>query len=1159
MFSSFFSPITPILDGSENELRFYKGAVATRALLAKAALDHGKSPLLLVRSAQEMAQVKGALQLFDQPAGTACWDNQWVFFPSSIVGKRARGAVDLWAERLACLFSLIWSRGPKGVVLTPEDLLIRWPHRDFFNTNNLALQTGEEISSEMILEQAAGWGYTRSMLVSRPGEMAQRGDILDIFCPGYHLPLRFEFFGDNIEDIRLFDPISQRSHSDLHEAVLLPVTPTPGTPENINAAERRWKWLVRDKILKDKQKQALLLQLEQGESPLPPGVLYENATTLEQWFPEHPVFFLPSSGGLDATQIVDELFFEENLPESIRESDLSRRLLMREQDSLCNTVESSQRVIFDDLVMGVEKSGVDLPEFALHSFDDVLFRFGDLDDARNDRPWHTLLELIATWRKDKKQTILSFHTERGRKKFLKLAQMDGVSLRTEYAPDVSGVFAVVSPFQQGADLGWCDALFLSEDVLQPKGSVKPPPSKSFKGLTSYDGISPGDLLVHRDYGLGSFGGLVRLEFDESGNDYLLLEYSGADKLYLPVDRLALVQPYKGPESVLPRLDKLGGVGWVRTREKAKKAIEKIAHDLVEMYAYRRIAKGYAYSPLGELYREFEASFGFEETPDQGKAIQEVLEEMERPEPMDRLVCGDVGFGKTEVAMRAAFRAALDGRQVALLCPTTVLAEQHYQNFRSRFQGFPLNIGLLSRFVPPKKQKDVLEAAKRGGIDILIGTHRLLSKDVELPSLGLLILDEEQRFGVKHKERLKKLKKNIDALTLTATPIPRTLQLSLSGIRSLSVIETAPQERKPVETALIERDDAMLRAVLERELEREGQVFWVHNRVRGLNRVMDYVKGLIPNARVGQAHGQMPEHQLEETMHKFWHGELDVLVCTAIVESGLDFPRANTLIVDQAQMFGLGQLYQLRGRVGRSDKQAYAYFLVSGVDSLAEKSRKRMKIILEMDYLGAGFQVAMEDLRLRGAGNILGEAQSGQIAKVGLDLFLEMLEEEVRKLKGDPLQEHTEPELSIGFEAHIPEPYISDSRERLKYYKHLTSAAERTERLEILAEIQDRFGKAPEALQVFLDVLDLKHALSALQVVKADLHTSTLRLVWGEDTSVVQPAQLVEWVAKRTDFARLKPPSILELRMDPDTPLRKNLEFAAQELASLLNLCKQQAH
>ena len=786
--------------------------------------------------------------------------------------------------------------------------------------------------------------------------------------------------------------------------------------------------------------------------------------------------------------------------------------------------------------MGVEERGADFQERALHGFSD-LFPL----PAAQDRPWQHLAAGLKEWQSQRRQVILSFSSERGRNKFLKLAEQDGIIPALRYTPEGRGLFALVSPFRSGVELVWDNSLVLGEDIIYPRAEKTPrAASRAFKGLDTFDDLKKGDLLVHRDYGIGRFAGLHHLDLNSAANDFLLIEYSGRDKLYVPADRLGLIQRFKGTEGVEPALDRLGGPAWAAGKEKARKAIEKIAADLVEMYAYRKVAKGFRYDPPGELYHEFEATFGFEETPDQAKAIQDVLDDMDRGEPMDRLICGDVGFGKTEVALRAAFRAAAEGRQVALLCPTTVLAEQHYQTFRARLAGFPVNVGLLSRFVTKPRQKEVLKAAAAGQIDILIGTHRILSSDVKLPNLALLVLDEEQRFGVRHKEKLKALKKNVDVLTLTATPIPRTLQLSMSGIRELSIIETAPQDRKPVATAVLRRDDAVLSKVIEREIEREGQVFWVYNRVQGLERVVEYVRKLAPQARVGMAHGQMSETELETTMHKFWHGELDVLVCTSIVESGLDFPRANTLVVDQAQMFGLGQLYQLRGRVGRSDRQAYAFFVVPDAERLTAVAEERLRIIMDMDYLGAGFQVAMEDLRLRGAGNILGEVQSGHMSRVGLELYLEMLEEAVGRLKGTPSALAVETELTLGLPAHIPASYIDDGRERLRCYKALTSAVGGAAREEAALSMRDRFGPFPEELTNFLAVLDFKQFLTELQVQRADVHRDHLRMVWPEGQTAVQPERIVELAAKMPG-ARLHPPAGLTLPLAADLPFSEGLQ------------------
>ncbi len=1043
------------------------------------------------------------------------------------------------------------------MLLTADNLLAKWPPRNFFEHNSLDLRKGEELSTEMLLEQAAMWGYERAPLVTRPGEMAMRGDILDIFAPGYDTALRVEFFGDTIEDLRLFDPVTQRSKADIHEAVVLPVRPTVADPASCREARDYWTSLRRSKAMDAAMEQELLRGLEQGLGPEFPGLMYENASLLEDWWARNPVLMLSSTTEKDAKGF-SEAFLEEaewaweRYLSDHAASDMPPSLVLRATETLDEVMLGNRRLLFEELSIGVEKRGHDMQEIVLEDFDALLARFLDRrDELDRDRPWHTLVDLLKDWDRTRRQTILAFHSDQGRRKFLKLAEEEGLRFHLEYDHAAQGLFALTGVLERGHDLIWSQSLILGESVLQPRAKSRARiKDRAFEGLKTYEGLALGDLLVHRDYGLGRFGGLNQLDVGGVANDYLLLLYQGEDKLYLPVDRLSQVQAYKGSEDVEPSLDKLGGVGWTRTREKARKAIEQIARDLVEMYAYRKVAKGFSYGPINEIYREFEASFGFEETPDQARAIQDVLDDMERPEPMDRLVCGDVGFGKTEVAMRAAFRAALEGRQVALLCPTTVLAEQHYQNFRSRLQGFPVNVGMLSRFVPAKKQAQVLDATKRAQIDILIGTHRLLSKDVDIPNLGLLVLDEEQRFGVKHKERLKSLRKNIDALTLTATPIPRTLQLSLSGIRELSVIETPPRERKAVATSLLEREKGPLKSILARELERGGQVFWVHNRVQGLDRVEEFVRELAPEARIAQAHGQMNERRLEDAMHKFWHGEIDILVCTAIIESGLDFPRANTLVVDQAQMFGLGQLYQLRGRVGRSDRQAYAVFVVPDLERLTDVSRKRLKIVLDMDYLGAGFQVAMEDLRLRGAGNILGESQSGHIAKVGLDLFLEMLEEEVRRLRGGAVREETDPEISIGFPAHIPESYMPDAADRLRFYKGFSSAQSADTLEELEAEVRDRFGPLPDALRDFLEVLALKRVMSQLQVVKAELGETLVRMTFSQDTSAVDPGRLVEWVAGHMDRARLKPPSTLELRLDQNSNRRKALRGVARDLEIL---------
>jgi len=1126
-----------LLSSKDRQIYLERSGMVTRCRLACEALDNGRSVVLVARSREEFNTARSLAVLFSPDlslADPAVTRPVWQLPCLGLPALSQRQDRSSWAARLAALYALTLGR-PRIVVASVESLLLRYMPVGFFASRTLELGKGSDYAPELLLDQAAEWGYERVPMVTRPGEMARRGDILDIYPPGYARPARLEFFGDTLEEMRFFDAETQRSLQGCDELTLLPVSPLSFDPRETEAARKRFDRMFAEGRIGENDCYSFKKALDAGAVDLLPGCAMETPSLLEEWLPQDCLWLLP--GEADSAEALRDARF--SLKERLEAEDAplpqpsSLALRKGSQPAPWN---GFQRVFAEPLVMGVEERGLDFAERPLHAFSDLF----PLPGAQ-DRPWQHLAGALKEWQGARRQVVLSFSSSRSRAKFLKLAEQDGIVPALRYGTGQRGLFALVSSFRQGADLAWDNTLVLGEDILYPKAEKTPRvSSRVFKGLDSFDDLNAGDLLVHRDYGIGRFAGLHHLDINAAANDFLLIEYSGRDKLYVPADRMGLIQRFKGSEGVEPALDRLGGTGWTSGKEKARKAIEKIAADLVEMYAYRKVTKGFRYDPPGELYHEFEATFGFEETPDQAKAIQDVLDDMDRAQPMDRLVCGDVGFGKTEVALRAAFRAASEGRQVALLCPTTVLAEQHFQTFRARLAGFPVNVGLLSRFVPRPRQKEVLKAAATGQVDILIGTHRILSSDVKLPNLALLILDEEQRFGVRHKEKLKALKKNVDVLTLTATPIPRTLQLSMSGIRELSIIETAPQDRKPVASAVLRRDDAVLRKVMEREIAREGQVFWVYNRVQGLERVAEYVRGLVPTARVGMAHGQMTETELEDTMHKFWHGELDVLVCTSIVESGLDFPRANTLVVDQAQMFGLGQLYQLRGRVGRSDRQAYAFFVVPDAERLTSIAEERLRIIMDMDYLGAGFQVAMEDLRLRGAGNILGEVQSGHMCRVGLDLYLEMLEEAVGRLKGSPEAHAAETELTLGLPAHIPAAYIEDGRERLRCYKTLTSAQGGAAREEAALVIRDRFGPFPEELRNFLAVLDFKQFLTELQVQKADVHIDHVRLVWPEGQNAVRPESIVALTTSMAG-ARMLPPAGLHLPLPGGASFAEGLD------------------
>ncbi|MCQ2444879.1 MAG: DEAD/DEAH box helicase, partial [Mailhella sp.] len=816
-----------------------RAGAATVARLASDAVRAGRRAALGARSREALSVMKGLAALFTPEISvgrekarvpgaektavpeTPAWEKPWVFMPPLTARSLSREG---WAERLAVLYALR-TKQASGIVLTADNLIPLLPPLDFFSGRELTLRRREDLGPELLADQLAEWGYQRVPMVAHAGDMARRGDIFDVLPPGYERPLRIEFFGDTVDEMRVFDFSSQRSVGRVDEVTFLPVSPFRSGDGWMRELRSRWNAMVKGRIITDFSRDSMLRAAEQCDFRLFPGCAYADATALEAWLPQDAMWFLPGAGELEDDLAEAGRGWHEHFRIQSEETSLLQpaHLAVRSPEDAVKAVSAFPRAYAEPLVVGTAATGIDMQEHALRSFAELFH-----GQPVSDRPWQQLVAGLRTWTSRRRQVVLAFASDRGRRKFLKLAEQDGISPNLRWDPLGRGLFAVVAPFRQGAELVWDDALVIGEDILQPRAeSSQRVATGAFRGLDRYDGLQPGDLLVHRDYGVGRFGGLLRLSPGRNGveNDYLLLEYAEGAKLYLPVDRLDVVQKFKA-DGPAPGLDRLGGTSWSTSREKARRAVEKVAADLIEMYAWRRVAKGFSYSPVGEMYHEFEATFGFEETPDQSRAIAEVFADMDRPVPMDRLICGDVGFGKTEVALRAAFRAACDGRQVALLCPTTVLAEQHYQTFRARLAGFPVNVGLLSRFVPKSKQTETLRAAELGQVDILIGTHRMLSKDVRLPNLGLLILDEEQRFGVRHKEKLKELRRNVDALTLTATPIPRTLQLSMSGIRELSVLETAPAERKPVATAIIDRARGAMRTVMERELERGGQVFFV---------------------------------------------------------------------------------------------------------------------------------------------------------------------------------------------------------------------------------------------------------------------------------------------------------------------------------------------
>lgn len=647
-------------------------------------------------------------------------------------------------------------------------------------------------------------------------------------------------------------------------------------------------------------------------------------------------------------------------------------------------------------------------------------------------------------------------------------------------------------------------------------------SKVSKLLTTIDDLALGDFIVHRDHGIGRFVGLEKRKIMGYEGDLIVLEYAGGDRLYLPLYSIERINKYHAEEGITPKMDRLGGKTWQTTKKRVKKKIKELAEKLIKLYAEREISKGFVFSPDTEMHREFDEFFLYEETPDQLKAIEEIKSDMESEKPMDRLLCGDVGYGKTEVAMRAAFKAVYDGKQVAVFVPTTLLCEQHYRTFTQRFSAFPVSIDYLSRFKSGRDQADTIKKAASGEIDILIGTHALLRKDIDFHNLGLLIIDEEHRFGVAQKEKIKWLKKGIDVLTLSATPIPRTLNMAMSGIRSMSLIETPPEERLAVKGIVSVFNDRLITDAIKKELERGGQTYFVHNRIQDMEKIVNHVKRLVPKARVSAAHGQMSEKELEKIMKRFIDKEIDVLVSTAIIGSGLDIPTANTIIIDRADKIGLADLYQFKGRVGRSNLKAYAFFLIPGEDIITDEAKKRLSAIQDMSYLGAGFRLAMKDLEIRGTGNLLGPQQSGHIHAVGFDMYIEMLQNAVAELRGVKVEEETDPRINLRILALIPEDYIDDISLRLSIYRRISSAKNGDELYSLFDEITDRFGRPPIEVKNLFDIMRLKIISRKLQIAEINESRGIIRIIFAKNTKV-PPEKIIE----------LRNISAMKIRFYPD--------------------------
>lgn len=1023
---------------------------------------------------------------------------------------RASPHPDTSGERLATLFKAMDGSARAVVASLPAAAQKVLP-RMVLGEVSQYLVTGEETDREALLAKLVKLGYSSVTLVEDRSTFSVRGGILDIFPSTLPQPVRIEFFGDFVETMRTFDPVTQRSLEPLPELILLPSREVIFSEEVVAGFASRLKKRCDDLGLPADRRREILEQVQQ--SLFPAGIEYLQPlfhpgleTLFDYAGPEAVTVVLDPEG---TTAAIDSHAAE------LREAEqhaLERDLVMCEphdlflgKDQLDELLTGGRRIDIPPLEL-VTKAGTPILRFSTESTVDL-----KLDPAPDgEKILKPLVDRLSAKLAEQWRVMIVCHQRGQAQRLYELLVPYSIPLNitdrtfpVERSRRDGKIDLLVGPLSRGFRLQDEGLMVVAEEEIFGKRLKRRGLSevRQKQILSSLAELKPGDFMVHLDFGVGTYRGLQHLVLGDTEGDFLLLEYAGADKLYLPVDRINLVQRYVGAEGVEPKVDRLGGTSWEKAKAKAREAVKEMAEELLKIYAARQIQKGHSFSPPDDMFKEFEASFAYEETPDQMAAIEDVVRDMESDKPMDRLVCGDVGYGKTEVAIRGAFKAVMDGKQAAILVPTTILAQQHLETFRSRCKGYPINVEMLSRFRSPKEQKEILKRVKKGDVDIVIGTHRLLQADVQFKDLGLLIIDEEQRFGVTHKEKLKKFRAVVDIMTLTATPIPRTLYMSLMGIRDLSIIDTPPVDRLAIKTFVARFNDEIIREAVLRELQRGGQIFFVHNRVQSIGAMAEHLQRIVPEARIAVAHGQMDEKELEKIMLAFMHGEYNLLICTTIIESGLDIPNANTLIVNRADTFGLAQLYQLRGRVGRSRLRAYAYFLIPGEGAISSDARERLKILQDITELGAGFRIATHDLEIRGAGDLLGAKQSGNIAAVGFELYTELMEETIRTLKGEDLPERVDPEIKLRIPAFIPEDYIPNPNQRLIIYKKLSQAARAEDIDEAREELADRFGKIPQATLYLLEVMKLKLIFRRMLIREAESDGKRLVLSFHQKTPV----------------------------------------------------------
>lgn len=969
------------------------------------------------------------------------------------------------------------------IVTTIDGCMDCLPPKETLRSQVLTIEMDREYDIAAVRKTLIKMGYERNDLVEMPGQFGTRGGIVDIYPFTEDTPVRIEFFGDEINSIRTFDPESQRSIEELDSIEIFPG--------------------------------------EEPDSPEKEIPLKENMVSFLSYFGEDTIFFLDEPNRIGERGRFVEMEFRESMMHRLEKEQIDPREadLLYSYKEIVGTLNRKNCVAVSALEPKTEDWEI-TEKYSLN--------------VKSVSPYNNSMEILkkdlAYWKKSGYRVLLLSASRTRAKRLATDLQEFGFNSyyneKMDHTIAPGEIMTAYGKIHKGYEYPFIKFVVVSESDIFGVDKKRKKKKKLYDGqkISGLKDLKIGDYVVHESHGMGIYRGIENVEIEKVEKDYIKIEYSGGGNLYILATQLEAIQKYSDGEGKKPKLNKLGGQDWTKTKARVQKAVQEVAEDLVELYAKRQAREGFQYQPDTVWQKEFEELFPFEETEDQLLAIEAVKRDMESNKIMDRLVCGDVGYGKTEIAIRAAFKAVQDGKQVVYLVPTTILAGQHYNTFAQRMKDFPINVDLLCRFRTPAQQKKTIEKLRKGQVDIIIGTHRVLSSDVEFKDLGLLIIDEEQRFGVGHKEKIKKMKENVDVITMTATPIPRTLHMSLIGIRDMSVLEEAPMDRLPIQTYVMEYDGEMIREAINRELAREGQVYYVHNRVSDIDEVALRISRLVPEARVEFAHGQMKEHELEKKMFEFINGEIDILVSTTIIETGLDISNVNTIIIDDADNFGLSQLYQLRGRVGRSNRTSYAFLMYRRNKMLKEIAEKRLRAIREYTELGSGIKIAMRDLEIRGAGTLLGELQHGQMEAVGYDLYCKMLNEAVKKLKGIPVPEKYETSIDVELDAYIPASYIKNEFQKLDIYKRIAEIETKEEQEDMVEELIDRFGDLPRQVENLLHIAELKNQAHQVYATNVVAKGDTIKIPIYEKAKI-NPAAIPELIEKYNSTLRfqMEPP------------------------------------